>query len=222
MSDNNHLLTVCKEEGEFLFIYCDKYNVYTLYRPQQGDKLFLATLDKGLYIERAEVIDVPREFLSSKGLRFYKPIVNDDGIRFIGRYKVDNEDYLFSITEDSFDKEPSVRPPEDRLDVNYNILPVLDNFSVTHGLQKLGKLYFTGIDRTTDEEHPVYGVVDLLSGKLETVYYLYSDLGEIVPSSVSLDSHELTVYVVGKIVEYDSEDLPVRNTPYIEKFFYRG
>lgn len=224
MSTNNHLIELTKESGEILFVYSDKYSVYVIYKFNTGNRLFLVITDKGLYFERVEELEVPESFSRRTGIRFFKPQNLDKGsVRFEGYTVIDEEGYHFAIDNGKVTLTNAGKSKKEILPVSYSILPVLSKFKIGHGIQKLGKFYFIGTEHEEkDSEHPVYGVVDLASGKLETIYYLYSDLGEIVPACLSIDTHELTVYVSGKTVVYDDNNKVVDTMPYLEKFFYRG
>lgn len=61
----------------------------------------------------------------------------------------------------------------------------------------------------------------MVGGDLETVYYLYSDKGEVVPSCVTIDAHERFVYVAGKTIVFDQNDSVIDHIPYIEQFMLR-
>lgn len=224
MSTENNLIELTKESGEILFVYSDKYNVYVIYKFNTGNRLFLVIADKRLYLERVEELETPESFSRRTGIRFFKPQNLDKGcVKFDGYTVIDGEGYHFTIDQGKVVLTKSEKSKKEILPVSYSILPVLSKFKIGHGIQKLGKFYFIGIDREDkDSEHPVYGVVDLASGKLETIYYLYSDLGEVVPACLSIDTHELTVYVSGKTVVYDDNNKVIDTIPYLEKFFYRG
>lgn len=224
MSTNNNLIEITKESGEILFVYSDKYNVYAIYKCNPGNRIFLVITDKGLYLERVEELDVPEIFQRRSGIRFFKPQNLERGaVRFEGYTVIDTEGYHFTIDQGAVTLTKSEKSNKEILPVTYSLLPVLSKFKIGHGIQKFGKFYFIGTEcEEKDSEHPVYGVVDLASGKLETIYYLYSDLGEIVPACLSIDTHDLTVYVSGKTVVYDDTNKVVDTLPYLEKFFYRG
>lgn len=217
-----HLLSLLKESGELLFVYCDRHNFYSVYKPYGEKVLYLATCDKSLYLSGVDRIEMPDEFFDYRSIRFFKPVSNSGVLQFPGLVTTDNGSYRFSFDEtnnvqfERFDK--------DLKDTNAcNLLPELKNTEVTHGVQRGEKFYFTGIDLEAENgEHPIYGVVDLTSGKLETVYCLYSDLGEIETAAVTIDPYEHTVYVVGKILTVNETGKVVDHIPYLEKFFYRG
>lgn len=217
-----HLSSVTKESGEILFIYADKYSVYVLYRPDRRKQLYLAVCDKRLYIERVDVLEVPEWFFEYSTVRFFKP-KNQDEISFPGvvtvgetitRFEMyQNGEVEFTDELGSFDlavKQTAL------------LLPVLETFDVVNGIQHREKFYFVGIDKQDlDNQHPVYGVVDMVGGNLETVYYLYSDKGEVVPSCVTIDVHERFVYVAGKTIVFDQNDSVIDHIPYIEQFMLR-
>lgn len=223
MSEEIHLSSVTKESGEILFIYADKYSVYVLYRPDQRKQLYLAVCDKRLYLERVDVMEVPEWFFEYSSVRFFKPKNYNDEVSFpgvvttpedINRFEIfQSGEMSFSEAPDSFD--PMVKQA-------HLLLPVLETFDVTHGIQHREKFYFVGIDKEEPgNQHPVYGVVDMVSGALETVYYLYSDKGEIIPACVSIDAHERVVYVAGKTNVFDQNDSVIDHIPYLEQFMLR-
>lgn len=218
-----HLTSVIKENGEILFIFADKYSVYTVYRIFGENKAFLVVCDKRLFIERAEYLEVPEWFFGYTTVRFFKPKQYNDEITFPGVVEIDGKMYRFEIKEGEAVKlqemtsefEPTVKQ-------THHLLPVLETFEVTHGIQNRDKFYFVGIEQEDPEAcHPVYGVVDMLSGELETVYYLYSDAGEIEPACLTIDFHERNVYVVGKTKVYN-RDTVVAHKPFIEQFMLRS
>lgn len=225
MSEEVHLSSVMKESGEILFIYSDKYSVYTVYRPYLQKKMFVAICDKRLFIERAEYLELPEWFFNYSSIRFFKPkISNESDISFPGVVVVDGVTYRFELKPG---EESVLSEMEEGFDPTakqaHLLLSVLNNFEVIHGIQNRERFYFVGIDQSVlEEEHPVYGVVDMLSGKLETVYYLYSDIGEIHPACVTIDFHERNVYVVGKMKVFDNADVVVDEIPYLEQFMLKA
>lgn len=220
-----HITSVTKESGEILFVYADKYIVSVVYRPFEQRKIFLATCDKGLYIERAEYLEFPDWFFGYESIRFFKPKQSNEGdITFHGVVNISGINCRFEVKPGD---EASIVEMNDTFDPSakqaHLLLPVLETFDVTHGVQNREKFYFVGVDKENPKEvHPVYGVVDMVSGKLETVYYLYSDMGEIVPSCVTIDFHERTVYVVGKMNVFNNENVVVDEIPYIEQFMLKA
>lgn len=218
-----HLLSLLKESGEILFAYCDRYNFYMVYKPYGEKVLYLVTCDKGLYISGVDRVDMPDGFFAYRNIRWFKPTVNQTGkVQFSGLVINSEGSYRFSFDESG--EQGFDRFNKDLKENNFfNLLDALKNVEVVHGIQRGEKFYFTGIDCEPDNgEHPVYGIVDLTSGKLERVYYLYSDDGEIETSAVAIDPFEHTVYVVGKTLKVDDQGKVIDQLPYLEKFFYRG
>jgi len=222
MSEEIHLASVTKENGEILFIYADKYSVYVLYRPDQRKQVYLAVCDKRLYIERVDVLEIPEWFFEYSSVRFFKPR-NQDEPTFPGLVVLKDKTMRFEMfqsgevkfTEDTGTFDPSVKQ-------THLLLPVLEPFSVTYGIQHREKFYFVGIDKQDDDNwHPVYGVVDMVSGELDILYYLYSDKGEVDLTCVTIDVHERVVYVVGKTIVFDQNDSVIDRIPYIEQFMLR-
>lgn len=222
MSEEIHLASVTKENGEILFIYTDKYSVYVLYRPESRKQIYLAICDKRLYIERVDILEIPEWFFDYSSLRFFKPR-NQDTVSFPGVVTVGDETIrfeMFQSGEITFSGEANSFDPT--VKQAHLLLPVLEPFSVIHGIQHREKFYYVGIDeQDEDNTHPVYGVVDMVSGELETLYYLYSDKGEVDPACVTIDTHERVVYVVGKINVFDQNDSVTDHIPYIEQFMLK-
>lgn len=218
-----HLLSVLNESGEFIFAYCDKHHFYSIYRPYGEEKLYLATCDKSLHLSVVDSIEAPAKFFEHKGIRFFKPVDEQGVITFSGLLTRPEANYNFTFNETGkFEFKETTKgynPPHSDL----GLIPGLEDIKVIHGIQRREKFYFTGIEAEPETgEHPVYGVVDLTTGKLEVIYYLYSDRGEVVPVAIAIDPHEHTVYVVGKTLAVNDNNQVIDCRPYIEKFFYRG
>ena len=218
-----NLLAVLKESGEILFAYCDRHNFYTLYKPYGEKVLYLAICDKSLYIVGVDRVEVPKEFFDYRSLRFFRPVEQGGVITFAGLLTRSDGVYKFSFNEAGRVAFEKADKTFQAANANCNLISQLQGIKITHGVQRGEKYYFTGIDEEPENgDHPVYGVVDLTSGKLETVYCLYSDFGEIETSAITIDPYEQTVYVVGKICTVNEQQKVVDQIPYIEKFFYRG
>lgn len=217
-----HLLSLLKESGEILFVYCDKHNFYMAYKPYGEKILYLVTCDKSLYVNGVDKIVLPDEFFTYRSIRFFKPVIVTGKPLFSGLVITPTGSYRFTFDEsgkqslESFNKELKESN-------SCNLLPIMKNIEVTHSIQRGEKFYFTGIEDVPENgEHPVYGVVDLTSGKFEKIYCLYSDMGETETSALTIDHYEHTVYVVGKILKVDENGKVIDHLPYLEQFFYRG
>lgn len=220
LKENQLLSSIDNCRGEIIFVYSDRHNIYVIYHSKEDNQIYLVLSNKHYEIERTVSIVHGLILFKGDNIKWFKPLHDGGNITFLGHVVDEGKTYHFSFS----DIKPTLKISEHHqgtqqlTQLSYDILSCMENIEVTHGIQRWGVFYFTG--HLTDEGgdiHPVYGEVDLSLDKLSRVYFLYSDLGEIQPSCISIDTDDNRVYVVGKLTKEDGDIVP-----YIETFFYRN
>lgn len=213
---NQDRLTGIEEDGQFLFVYSDKHDIYTLYQPLNENVLYMVTTDKEFVISRAEEVEVPVEFYRRSDLRFFRPDQKNDGIvEFKGLITIDGDTRGFVLSNLSKLTIGEVTALKEK---NLNIVSCLDNVDLVHCIIKGKELYVIGYEVHEDNtEEPFYGVVDLITNSFKKIYYLHSDKGSIYPTAINIDRHSGCVYVVGKINKWVNNTV-VTQHPFIEQF----
>ena len=87
-------------------------------------------------------------------------------------------------------------------------------------IQKKNKLFIVGHDVSDDGYEPVYGVVDIENNRFESIYYIYSDKGEINLTSLSIDTDLCKVYVVGSLA-VEANNNQTTTYPFVESFLLK-
>lgn len=219
MLNENITLTALEDNGEFLFVYSDKYHIFFIHSSYSDLQVSVIITDKYYEVKRIVPIEHGTILFAAESVRWFKPAPNGNKTLFLGRVTEAGRTYHFSFDDvtGSLKLTEQIEPGND-VPVSYGLLSCMGNIEVIHGIQRWGVFYFTG--NLTDEDgdtHPVYAEANLSKDKLTRLYFLYSDLGEVVPKSISVDAEESKVHVVGKI---DLEEKGV--IPYIETFLYRN
>lgn len=204
------------DSGKLLFVYSDKYNIYFIFH-DRNEKLYLITTDKYLDIESADQIDVPENFFKYNFVKFFKPYSNTSDHTFIGIVKIDGKSFKFSISNLALTLTEEV----DYVDnCQFNILTCLKDLTVTAYIQKKNKVFLVGYYEYDKVNEYIYGVVNIETDTFEQIYYIYSDKGDLILSSVNIDIDGLKVYVVGHI-DHIVNDQIVDSKPFVEEFLLR-
>lgn len=203
------------KKGQYLFCYADADQLYLVYKPVDEQELAIIGTDRKFNVTWYKTITGSEVFYApSSEIQWFKPKTLVNSIYFPGLITVGGEIKHFSlnpqnstanVTTFNTVKVDLLSDPTEKVDS-------MKDVKIIHGLQKHSVYYYVGIrvDEYGDE-HPVYGELSLESNLHTRLYYLYSDLGEIVPSSLSLDTEGGVVYIVGT----------VGDKPYIETLVLR-
>lgn len=203
------------KKGQYLFCYTDVNQIYLVFKPKDQQELSIIATDKKFNIAwTSSIVGSSAFYLAGSEIQWFKPKVVVGNIYFPGLLTVGGEIKHFSlnpqngtanITTYNAVKADLLSDPTEKVEC-------MKHVKITHGLQKHSVYYYVGlhVDELGDE-HPVYGELSLESNQHTRLYYLYSDLGEIVPNSLSLDLEGGLVYVVGS----------VGDKPYIETLVLR-
>ena len=200
------------QEGKILFIYAERHEIYFIVEiNEEGKKLYLITTDKAFDVVRMDEISANLDFDKIAEFVFFKPVKENTGdyifpgkILYIdgtSQKFVINETLTFRITKDdeSFQKH------------SFGLVNAISDIDIIRYIQKVDKIYFIG--KELNDEVMVYGVVDIREDKLLRIYYLYSDYGDIIPMTISIDSDEKKVYIGGYIDDVGKEPMM-----YLESF----
>lgn len=217
------LLTDVQESGEFLTVHCDRQHVYAVYCSYGEEKLYLVIADKFYNVERTEDLDPPPAFFEylTGDIKFKPPIQYRGGFKLTALIAGESANYKVTITDVG---ELTLIQTEERISKSNSscaLVESLKDLTIIDGVQRGNRYYFIAEEVYGEDAEAVYGVVDLMSGKAETLYYLYSDKGEVKPASISIDHHDRQVYVVGRINEVN-DGVVTGHIPYFETFSYKG
>ena len=202
--------------GEHLFVYSDRFNIFFFFFDHEENKLYKITTDKFYIVEHIDEIRTPEGFESFKKIKFFKPFnQNGNEYTFIGivqftntafRFKVDDQNSLI-YTEEIVYAQP---------DGIINSLKSIKSIDINSYIQKKNRINLVGYDEKFSDY--IFAIVNIEDDKLEKVYSLSSDYGDIIPFSVNTDVDEGKVYVVGRIEYIDSNDKVEKVTPFFETF----
>lgn len=217
MQDNKEIkLSDLEFNGEHLFVYSDKFNIFFFFFDHGECKLYKITTDKFFIVEQIDEVLTPKEFKDFKQIKFFKPFcANNNEYTFIGIIQFDNKSYKFKIDNKytvTFTEEIVYNQPDGII----NSLKSLKTIDISSYIQKKNRIYLVGYDERFSDY--IFAIVNIEDDKLEKVYSLYSDYGDIVPFSVNTDVDEGKVYVVGRIEYRDTNDKIEKVKPFFETF----
>lgn len=201
--------------GEYLFVYSDKYNIFFFFLDHEDNKLYKITTDKFFYIEYIDEIETPSDFSKYKKIKFFKPFNNNNEYSFIGiiifenvtyKFKIENNNKFIYVEESKFINNEGI----------INNLSCLNNIEIFNYIQKKNKLFLIGYDN--EYKDYIYAIVNIEDNKAEKVYSLFSGYGDIIPLSINTDMDDHRVYIVGKTVHYDDQDKVSIVKPYFDSF----
>lgn len=205
------------EEGKYLFVYSDKYYVHFVFYSNARKKLFNIKTDKYLTILSIDEVATPDgcDFSDYTDIKFFKPYTRDDEHFYIGIVTFKDESFKFTIKYNNLQyEEKALYQPS----TTFNAVECLQDSEVTSYIQKRNRLYVIGRESGDLENNPMYGIVDLEKGKFESIYYLFSDEGEISLNALNIDTDDLKVYVVGSLTNRETGS----EVPYLETFLLRS
>lgn len=208
-------LSSVTSNGEYLFCYSDKFNIYLFFKDISDKVIYKIVCDKYLLITQIDTINIPFDFMDMSEIVFFKPqSIRETYLKFVGVVTVNSETRKFEINNfDSLILLNETHPATTKL---FNILSCLDDVNIISHVQLKNKLYIVAYDPF--DKSNLYGVVDVELNKIVKYYVLLSDLGDIVTNSINLDISEDKVYIVGTIITYDDEDNISGYLPYLETF----
>lgn len=206
------------EQGRYLFHYSDKGQIYFIKQKADSLSLELIVTTKDFEILYRIVYGSSSIFYNKDiKVKWYRPFISNGTIKIRGKLSLGEEVTYFTIdeTKPEIDYEEPAKDTE--IPESYSLLSSMEDIKVVAAIQRKNSLYFigevTGEDGVTDY---AYGEVDMVSDKMDRFYYLDSDKGKVIPTSIDLDIHSTRVSVVGGVLT-EKEVLP-----YIETFLYRG
>lgn len=216
MQDKEIKLSDLEFNGEHLFVYSDRFNIFFFFFDREEHKLYKITTDKFFLIENIDEVNTPNGFENFTSIKFFKPFCNNGNeYTFIGIIQFNDKAYKFRITdkdEVEYTEQIVYRQPDGIID-SLSCLKSIDIFSY---IQKKNRIFLVGYDE--EYENYIFAIVSIEDDKLERVYSLYSDYGDIVPFSVNTDVDEGKIYIVGKIQYMDSNDNVTMIKPFFETF----
>lgn len=199
------------------FIFSDKQNIYVFLYTKETEEFLLFILDKFFAIEHIVEIKIPKELKNFKDIRFFKPYVENKTNEYVylGIIITDKGDYKFKI--DEFFKLLVLEETQYQKERNNgNLFNCAKDIMITSYVQKNNHLFFIGHSELTDAD--CYGQIDIKEDKLIRLYDLYSDLGNIVTTTINLDTFERKIYIGGYVEVLDKEENVVNIIPYVETF----
>lgn len=214
MEDNLSFLDL-DNNGEVLYIYCDKNNIHLVYLDQEENKLYRFALDKFYYIELVSEVkgDISKyDFTDSvwhlpsqanDGTYIFKGLVKNKETKVYEYFKINDFDVL-SFTQANYD--PSEKEPR----------VFIKDVNVDHVIKKGNRTYIVGLSKKYNEQ--LFGILDNDSNEIIRKYYLNSDKGDLTCNTISVDFKEKRVYVGGAIREFDVDDNFVKSSPYLDSF----
>lgn len=212
---DNVKLSSIKSKGKYLFCYSDKFNIFLFFSDSTDKTVYRITCDKYFTVIHVDDIMLPVSYDDIVSIKFFKPVDNRDGThKFNGVINLKDGCHKFEI--DAFDKLRLVSQAEPVNRKMFTIISCLDNVEVISYIQSKNKIYLTGYDLVNESN--MYGVVDIEANGFSVYYMLYSDLGDVNPSSINIDISEEKVYVVGCLTKYDDSNNVKETAPYLESF----
>lgn len=201
--------------GKYIYCYSDKFNIYLFFSDFTDQVKYKVTCDKYFCVTEVDNITLPFDYTEDLDIKFFKPVEGGDGIyKYTGTVNLEGETSKFEI--DSSNNLILTKPTVKNTKKLFTIISCLDNVEVESYIQSKNKIYLTGFD--TINKANIYGVVDIESNKFLVYYLLFSDLGDVVPTSINIDTSEEKVYIAGSIQKYDKNDILIETIPYIETF----
>ncbi len=205
MSDDVKINTI--KDGKLLFVYSDKFNIFffILAKENEEDILYKITTDKYYTVLNFDEIEHDVVFDDAEDIIFHKPLNNNNGdYKFIGRIDY-GEGVIHKFT---IDTDLVLVEEKDTASTSINteveLLKCLDNIKVKRFIQKGSKIYLIGYEG--EKKIPLYAIADIERDELDKVYFLYTDTGDVVVNTISIDYSDLRVYVGGYIQEDETEE----------------
>ena len=216
MQDKEIKLSDLEFNGEHLFVYSDRFNIFFFFFDREDNKLYKITTDKFFVIDNIDEVEFPAGFQNFTSIKFFKPFCNNGNeYTFIGIVQFDNKAYKFKIEDKNeviYTEEIVYCQPDGII----NNLKCLRTIDISSYIQKKNRIFLVGYDEKFEDY--IFAVVNIEDDKLEKVYSLYSDYGDIIPFSVNTDVDEGKIYIVGKIQYLDADGKVTMIKPFFETF----
>ena len=217
MQENKDIkLSDLEFNGEHLFVYSDRFNIFFFFFDHEENKLYKITTDKFYIVEHIDEIRTPEDFESFKKIKFFKPFnQNGNEYTFIGIVQFTNTAFKFKVDDRNsliYTEEIVYAQPDGII----NSLNSIKTIDINSYIQKKNRIYLVGYDEKYSDY--IFAIVNIEDDKLEKVYSLSSDYGDIIPFSVNTDIDEGKVYVVGRIEYIDTNDKVEKVKPFFETF----
>jgi len=202
--------------GEHLFVYSDRFNIFFFFFDHEENKLYKITTDKFFMIDSIIEIYTPENFEGFKKIKFFKPFfANHSDHVFTGIIQFDTLAFKFKITDKdtlTYTEEIVYSQPDGII----NSLMSIKTIDINYYIQKKNQIYLVGYDKEYGDY--IFAIVNIEDDKLDKVYSLSSDYGDIIPFAINLDVDEKRIYVVGRM-EYINKDNEVEKVkPFFETF----
>lgn len=216
MQDKEIKLSDLEFNGEHLFVYSDRFNIFFFFFDREDNKLYKITTDKFFVIDNIDEVEFPAGFQTFTSIKFFKPFCNNGNeYTFIGIVQFDNRAYKFKIEDKNeviYTEEIVYCQPDGII----NNLKCLQTIDISSYIQKKNRIFLVGYDEKFEDY--IFAIANIEDDKLEKVYSLYSDYGDIIPFSVNTDVDEGKIYIVGKIQYLDANDKVTMIKPFFETF----
>lgn len=213
--DETYFSDIEFKNGEFLFVYSDKFNITFFFRDNVEKELYKITTDKYLMIDSIEEVKVPKDFFDAKKVKFFRPALNNNSTVYKGIAVFDNISKKFSINDYG---DLSYFETTEYIDNSSlkNMVSCLEKIDVEFYIQKKDRIYLVGYDE--EYQNYIYGVVDVVNDRFERIYSLFSDKGDIIPLALNTDVIQRKIYVVGKTELLDDNDQVIGTEAFFESF----
>lgn len=200
-------------EGEYLFVYSDNINIFVLFFNHVENKLQKITTNKCLTVEDVCEITIPDDFNMFDNIIFFRPRhINNSIYEFTGIIQFSDGDFKFSIgSNNSFVYLDEVKYNQPNGIIN--TLTCLDEIDIISYIQKKNKIYLIGYDEHL--QNYVLAIANIEDNKLERIYSMSTEYGDMLPQSLTIDINESRIYVVGSIDYIDGEN---KVKPFLECF----
>ena len=217
MQDSKEIkLSDLEFNGEHLFVYSDRFNIFFFFFDHEENKLYKITTDKFFIVEHTDEIRTPEDFKQFTKIKFFKPFcTNNNEYTFIGIVQFANTAFKFKVDDKNavtYTEEIVYAQPDGII----NSLQSIKTIDINSYIQKKNRIYLVGYDEKYSDY--IFAIASIEDDKLEKVYSLSSEYGDIIPFSVNTDVDEGKVYVVGRIEYVDSNDKVEKVKPFFETF----
>lgn len=217
MNENKEVkLSDLEFNGEYLFVYSDRFNIFFFFFDHEENKLYKITTDKFFFVEYIDEITTPDDFKDFKQIKFFKPFcVNSNEYSFLGIIQYEDKSFKFKIDDKNkviYTEQITYCHPDGII----NSLKTAESIDIFSYIQKKNRLFIVGYDEKYSDY--IFAIINIEDDKFEKVYSLYSDYGDITPFSVNTDVDEGKIYIVGKIESSDTDDGVKKVKPFFETF----
>jgi hypothetical protein len=97
--DETYFSDIEFKNGEFLFVYSDKFNITFFFKDNVEKELYKITTDKYLMIESIDEVKVPKDFFDAIKVKFFRPALANNATVYKGIAVFNNISKKFSIND---------------------------------------------------------------------------------------------------------------------------